>query len=136
MSNKNFKIDSFSTPSDFDPSKEDNNILSVCPIYLTYGALDTPTPINLRSSVVLLTTPLSGTGYYILHDGVEGQLLYLVSSPTNFNSDVIVVVENGRSFDLPFKGKDFNPFSTQGVSLLLFTSGSWQIVSGPDWIGI
>jgi hypothetical protein len=88
-----------------------------------YTALDLTKSINKLND-----------GYYTLADGTEGQIMYLASLSSITNpSSVRVTVANGRGNGSSWQDGWLFPFNGSGVCTLLFTDGSWQIVSGGIW---
>jgi len=100
---------------------DDDIVLSVTEIF--------PTSIDLTKTVNKLVE-----GNYFLGDGVEGQLMYLVSHPTLVEpGSVSVAVYASRFIGAASTNQILSPFYTSGVCTLLFTAGSWQLVSGGYW---
>jgi hypothetical protein len=89
-----------------------------------------PTNIDLTKSVNKL---IEGT--YFLGDGVEGQMMYLVSHPTvTTPANVVVDVYASRDNSAAFTYRQLIPFSNGGVCTLLFTAASWQLVNGGAFV--
>jgi hypothetical protein len=88
-----------------------------------------PTNIDLTKTVNKLIE-----GNYYLDDGVEGQMMYLVSHPTMVvPGNVYVTVDSSRINTEAYTMQTLNPFFGGGVCTLLYTAGSWQLVSGGNW---
>ena len=100
---------------------DDDIVLTVTEIF--------PTSIDLTKTVNKLVE-----GNYFLGDGVEGQIMYLVSHPTLLEpGSVSVAVYASRHVGAASTNQILSPFYTSGVCTLLFTDGSWQLVSGGYW---
>jgi hypothetical protein len=86
-----------------------------------------PTNIDLTKTVNKLVE-----GGYFLGDGVEGQIMYLVSHPSvTTPASVSVSVYASRDSIGAYTYRTLTPFTANsGVCTLLYTAASWQSVSG------
>lgn len=89
------------------------------------------TPLDTTKSVNKLTD-----GYYTLANGVEGQIMYLVSDSTILDtSTVTVIVSNGRVGGNTYVDIMLFPFVSPGsyvnsICTLIFVDGYWQQTGG------
>ena len=94
----------------------------------TGGNLQTPTAIDLTKSINKLTD-----GEYILANGVEGQIMYLVRQTGSAYNAIRVNVANARVDGALTTTIDYYPFeniSAANMSTLIFTDGAWQASNG------
>jgi hypothetical protein len=84
--------------------------------------------IDLTKTINKLTD-----GNYVLGDGVEGQIMYLVRSPETTSENVLVNVDNsdGASPLRPFRiNAGFADVDNTGICTLIFTDGTWKQTGG------
>ena len=94
---------------------------------ITVDSLDL-VAIDLTKTINKLTD-----GDYVLGDGVEGQIMYIVRSPETISENVFVEVENGDG-DNPLRpfmtNGGFANIDNTGICTLIFTDGSWKQTGG------
>jgi hypothetical protein len=94
---------------------------------ITVDSLET-VAIDLTKTINKLTD-----GNYVLGDGVEGQIMYLVRSPETTSENVLVNVDNsdGASPLRPFRTySGFTTIDNTGICTLIFTDGTWKQTGG------
>jgi len=87
------------------------------------------TTLDTSKSVNKLTD-----GDYVLFDGVEGQIMYLVRSPgtTPVNVRVLAIHGDGTSPLYPFRFRynGVDVIDNTGICTLIFTDGNWKQTGG------
>lgn len=90
--------------------------------YTVTGQNITQTQLDLTKSVQKLTD-----GDYRVHDGQEGQIMYLVLQPnTNDAAAIRVFFDNARVAINQYTDIFMNPFAGNNIVTLIFTDGCWQ----------